>query len=104
MSEASPADRRLAGQIGAHTKWANTTDRTAATAAARAGLEAKLLAEAGGDPLRAASLRKAYFARMALASVKARRKSRELADQGEVDAQLDALASTVPAAGGNDAA
>jgi len=61
------------GRIGAHTKWANTTDRTAATAPARAALEAKFLAEAGGDPKRAASLRKAYYGRLALASAKARR-------------------------------
>jgi hypothetical protein len=91
MSQASPADRRLIGQIAAHTKWANTTDRTAATAAARRALEAKFLAQADGDPVRAASLRKAHFARLAFASVKARRKSREQSQQAEVNAQLDAL-------------
>jgi hypothetical protein len=93
MSEVSPADRRLAGQIAAHTKWANTTDRTAATAAARAALEQKFLNEADGDPKRAASVRKAHFARMSLASAKARRKSRELTAQAKVEAELDALAA-----------
>ena len=100
MANASPADRRLAGQIAAHTRWANTADRTTATAAARGALEAKFLAEAGGDPVRAASVRKAYFARLALASSKARRKSREQALQTKVDAELDALA----AGGANDVA
>jgi hypothetical protein len=61
------------GRIGAHTKWANTTDRTAATANARAAFEQKFLDQAGGDPKRAASLRAAYFTRLALASAKARR-------------------------------
>ena len=63
----------MLGRIGAHTKWANTPDRTAATAPARAGLEQKFLDQAGGDPQRASSLRKAYYARLALASAKARR-------------------------------
>jgi len=93
MSELSPADRRQIGQIAAHSKWAATTDRTAATAAARAALEAKFLAEADGDPVRAASVRKVYFARMSLASSKARRKSREQAQQAKVDAELDVLAA-----------
>jgi hypothetical protein len=61
------------GRIGAHTKWANTIDRTAATAPARAAFEQKFLDQADGDPKRAASLRAAYFARLALASAKARR-------------------------------
>lgn len=65
------------GRIGAHMKWANTTDRTAATAPARAALEQKFLDQADGDPLRAASLRKAYYARLALASAKARRARRQ---------------------------
>lgn len=61
------------GRIGAHTKWANTTNRTEATAPAREAFERKFLVQAGGDLKRAASLRKAYFARLALASAKARR-------------------------------
>jgi hypothetical protein len=71
-SETSAAARML-GRLGAYSKWANTTDRTAATAPARRALEAKFMAEAEGDPVRAASVRKAYFARLALASAKARR-------------------------------
>jgi hypothetical protein len=66
--------RQLIGSIGGHESWSRTLDRSARTAPARAALEAKFLAEAGGDPVRAAHFRKAYFARLALASSKARRK------------------------------
>lgn len=71
----SPDDRSLNARIGAHTKWANTTDRTAATAPARRALEQKFLDEAGGDPIRAASLRKAYYLRLARLSAAARRRT-----------------------------
>lgn len=77
----NPGERRLIAAIGAHTSWANTADRTARTAPARRALEAKFLSQAEGDPLRAESLRKAYFQRMALASAKARRKTKS--DKGE---------------------
>jgi len=64
----------IAGRIGAHASWANTTNRSARTAPARAALDQKFLDEADGDPIRAAHLRKAYFARLALKSAQARRK------------------------------
>jgi hypothetical protein len=70
----SESELTLLGRLGAHASWANTKDRTARTAPARAALEAKFLAEADGDPDRAASLRKAYYARLALKSAQARRK------------------------------
>jgi hypothetical protein len=66
----SPLEARAA----AHDSWAKTEDRTARTAKARNALQQKFLAEAGGDPKRAESIRKAYYARLALASVKARRR------------------------------
>ena len=69
------AERSLRGQLAAHTSWANTLDRSARTAPARAAREAKFLAEADGDPQRAESLRRAYYARLALASAKARKRS-----------------------------
>ena len=47
---ATPAERRLAGQSAAHTSWANTENRSARTAPARAALDAKFLAAADGDP------------------------------------------------------
>jgi hypothetical protein len=67
------SERSILGRLGAHQSWANTTDRTARTAPARAALEQKWLDQAGGDPQRAASLKKAYYARLALKSAQARR-------------------------------
>ena len=64
------------GRIGAHTSWANTEDRTARTAPARAGLERKFLDQADGDPVRAAHLRKAHYQRLALRSAEVRRARR----------------------------
>jgi hypothetical protein len=60
-------------KAAAYQSWGNTIDRAARTAKARAAFEAKFLTEAGGDPKRAAALRKAHFARLVVASVKARR-------------------------------
>jgi hypothetical protein len=57
----------------AHLSWALTTDRAARTKPGRDALERKFLAEAGGDPVRAAHLRKAHFLRLAAKSAKARR-------------------------------
>lgn len=73
----SDSERRLRSQIAAHESWARTTDRAARTAAARHALDAKFLAEAGGDPLRAEHLRRAHFHRLALKSAKSRRLARE---------------------------
>lgn len=78
----SPSEQQLIGSIGAHLSWANTRDRTARTAPARQAFEAKFLEQAGGDPVRAAHLRKAHFARLALKSAQARRKR----GGGDVDA------------------
>ena len=61
------------GRLGAHISWANTTNRTARTAPARAALDQRFLDEADGDPVRAAHLRKAYYQRLALKSAQARR-------------------------------
>lgn len=92
------SERQLAARIAAHESWANTTNRSVRTAPARAALDAKFLEEAGGDPVRAAHLRKAHFARLALKSAKARRRSRALADVAErAEAEL-------AEAGGPDAA
>lgn len=76
LDPAARAALSTIGRIGAHAKWANCEDRTAATAPARAGLEEKFLDEAGGDPKRAESLRKAYYTRLALKSAQARRARR----------------------------
>jgi hypothetical protein len=96
MPADAPQDRSLIGRIAAHTKWANTLDRTAATAPARAALEKMFLDQSGGDPLRAASLRRAYYARLALASAKARRKAAVAAEQAQADAELAAIVEADP--------
>ena len=66
------ANRTLAASIAAHESWAATPDRTARTAPARQALEAKFLAEADGDPIRAEHLRRAHFKRLALKSAQVR--------------------------------
>jgi hypothetical protein len=63
------SNNSLAGRIGALESWARTEDRSARTAPARAAFNARF--DAYPDPVAA---RKAYFARLALASAKARRK------------------------------
>lgn len=68
----SDTERRLAAQIAAHQSWANTANRTARTAPARAALEQKFLDAADGDPVRAGHLRKAHYKRLALKSAQAR--------------------------------
>jgi|SRR5690625_3224520 len=77
MSVKDSAERRLSARIAAHESWANTPDRSARTANARAALDQRFLDEAGGDHERAEHLRKAYFARLALKSAQARRKAKE---------------------------
>ena len=74
VPELTPELRKLRAQAAAHKSWANTTDRNARTAKARKGLEDKFLAEAGGDPKRAESLRRAYYAQLAYKSAKARQR------------------------------
>lgn len=77
-------ERHLAASIAAHESWANTPNRSARTAPARAALDQKFLDQADGDPIRASHLRKAYFARLALKSAQSRRKARELTEVAEV--------------------
>jgi hypothetical protein len=75
MSEAERISNAasILGRIGAEISWANTPDRTARTAPARAALEQKFLDQADGNPVRAVHLRKAYYLRLALKSADARR-------------------------------
>jgi hypothetical protein len=95
---ATPSERRLVASIAAHESWAHTTNRSARTAPARAALNQKFLDQAGGDPVRAESLRKAHYARLALKSAQSRRRSREFSDAAAaIEAELDAI-------GGPDAA
>lgn len=72
--------RSLICQLAAHASWGQTEDRTARTAPARRALEEKFLREADGDPVRAESLRKAYYKRLALKSVQARRRRSQITE------------------------
>jgi hypothetical protein len=86
------SERQLIASIAANESWAHTTDRTQRTAPARAALDAKFLAQADGDPVRAANLRKAHFKRLALKSAQARRKAKEaIAEAESAEAELGAL-------------
>ena len=74
MPQLTPEFRTLRARIAAHESWARTPDRSARTAKARKALDDKFLAEANGDPRRPEHLRKAYYARLALKSARARRR------------------------------
>lgn len=92
MPKVAASERSLIAQIASHTSWANTSDRSKRTAPARAALDAKFLAEAGGDPARAANLRTAYFKRLALKSAQARRRARECTQTAQsAENELQAL-------------
>jgi hypothetical protein len=81
----SPAERSLAAQTAAHTRWAREPDRTAATAPARRALDKKFEREVDLDGIlspserakRAANARSAYFARAALTAARGRRLAAE---------------------------
>ncbi|WP_410669148.1 hypothetical protein [Amycolatopsis sp. cmx-4-68] len=106
MSEyASP--QALAGAIGAHTSWANTTDRAARTAPARKASLERFEREVDPDGTlppeerarRATHKRKAYFLGLAAKSAASRRrtaahraeaKAEEL--ESKIQAELDAAA------------
>ena len=88
MVAANPAARTLVSRVAAHEKWAATADRTAATAPARQAFAQRFLREARERhpdmperdlPAVAESLRKAYYARLALKSAAARRLRRPAA-------------------------
>jgi hypothetical protein len=69
--------KQLQGSIGGNTYWSQVTDRTAATAAARAGLYQRFLDQCDGDPQRADHLLRAHMARLSLKAVMARRRKAE---------------------------
>lgn len=86
MPELTPEYLRLRAEIGAHTSWANTVDRSARTAPARKAMLDKFEQQVdpnneltpGERALRAEHARKAHFKRLALKSAQARRKTAEL--------------------------
>lgn len=99
----TPAERSMRSTIAAHASWAHTTDRSARTAAARNAFDQRFLNEAGGDPVRAEHLRKAYFARLALKSATARRKDRQAVAAAKAAAAARAAERQMRADGGDAA-
>ena len=99
---------QLRASIAALESWGHTSDRTKRTAPARAALDAKFLDQADGDPKRAECLRKAYYKRLALKSVQARRRTADekarqadlIAVKAELSAQLAEVDAELDAAGG----
>lgn len=94
MPALTPTERTLRARLAVETSWANTSDRTARTAAARKAAMDRFEREV--DPegvlppaertLRAEHARKAYFTRLALKSSQARRRRRNTITGGESDA------------------
>jgi hypothetical protein len=76
------AEARLNASGLAHRSWGLTKDRTARTQPGRTAFEQRFLDEADGDPVRAESLRKAYFANFARQGVEARRRNAEARANG----------------------
>jgi hypothetical protein len=83
VTKLSLEELHLRGLMGAHAKWAKTTDRSAATSKARQAFEQKFYAGIPEDlppkerEKRAKSARQAYFAGLAFKSATAARKRRE---------------------------
>jgi hypothetical protein len=88
----TPAELSLRGQKAAHTSWGNTRNRTARTAKGRKAFEDKFLEKADGDPQRAESLRRAYYADLVFKSVQARRRRREAAQEARRQAIAELIA------------
>lgn len=81
MPPLTPAEQSLRASIAVHESWARTPDRAARTAPAREAFLERFEREVDPDGVldpversrRAESKRKAYFARLALKSARARR-------------------------------
>lgn len=81
----TPEERSRWGQVGAHTSWARTADRSQRTAPARQAFLERFEHEVDPDGLldpaerarRAEHARKAYMTRLALKSAQARRRNAE---------------------------
>ncbi len=96
----TPEQRSLRSRIATSEKWAKTADRSAATAPARRAFldqfEKQVDPDGTLDPaeraIRAAHAKKAYFARLALKSSRARARVKELTAEAEAaEAELSEL-------------
>ena len=82
-TNAVPSEVSQAMRAASHYSWAVTEDRTKRTSNARTAFQQKFLDQTKspecpeGDPVRAESLRKAFYAKLALQSAQARRRNRE---------------------------
>lgn len=84
-ADMTPAERSQRARVAVHTSWARTSDPSARTAPARAAFLDRFEREVDPDGIlepaertrRAEHAKKAHFARLALASAKARRKKAE---------------------------
>ncbi len=101
------SEKSLAAKVAIHTRWANTTDRTAATAPARTAFDAWFESD---DPdglltpeqraAMAESARKAYFATLSHRAAKARRLAAEArAAEAALRREQRAAETGAPAAG-----
>lgn len=100
MPAVNPTERALISRIAAHSKWADTTDRSAATAPARQAFierfERQVDPDGTLDPreraVRAEHARKAHYTRLALKSAQSRRRGRKLlADAAAADTELSRM-------------
>jgi hypothetical protein len=103
QSKLTPAERKLRSQLAAHESWAGTENPTERTANARAAFRQRFLDEASGDPVRAEHLRKAFYARMAFESAKARRQAKQ-SKLAALKAEIAALEAEEAAGGDSDVA
>jgi hypothetical protein len=85
------ADRSLIARLAAHESWANTADPSARTAPARRAMLDRFERQIDPDGVlspterarREWHARKAYFARLALRSAQARRKTATVGDEND---------------------
>ncbi|WP_249358350.1 hypothetical protein [Nocardia cyriacigeorgica] len=112
----TPVERSLRARIAAHESWAHTPDRSARTSAARRAALDRFEREVDPDgqltpherAVRAEHARKAYFARLALRSVQARRRAAEVRARshefetlaGKLDADAESTEAELGALGG----
>lgn len=85
MPARDPSERAILARIGGYEKWAQTSDRTAATAPARNAFMERFERQVDPDGTlepderakRAECAKKAYFAKLALKSAQSRRRAAE---------------------------
>jgi hypothetical protein len=69
--------------------WANTVDRAARTAPARRAADARFLEQAGGDPKRAESLRRAFYKELTIKSLRARAARKAQRESAQYDTVIE---------------